>query len=87
MGAKKSKKEYWYPVSISILFTIIASHSKRRILRCIRYIEMNCHSTVRKGKYNLEIVKVLSQISKEYSVVHEDDVEYQTVLILRFCSH
>lgn len=48
---------------------------------------MNCHSTVTKGKYNLEIVKVLSQISKEYSVVHEDDVEYQTVLTLRFCSH
>ena len=45
---------------------------------------MHSCSYVTKSKYNLELVGILSQFSRQYRAVCKNDLEEQIVLILQF---
>ena len=83
MGAKKSQKRITVSGFLKhIVLSFITSYSSRCTERCIRYIEMNSHSNVTKGKYNLEAVEVISHFPRKYNDVQKGDLEYQIILIL-----
>lgn len=59
-------------------YLTVDNHDKsfnRCIERYIRYIETNSCSYVTKSKYNLELVGITSQFSRQYRAVCKNDLE------------